>query len=318
MLALVATGCQSLPFSPVAEPRPSVLAAPSTSPRPQGRPPTPVPVAATAVDPVSADLAALYARIESDRRARGLMRTDDGSRDVPLSAVRLVQIWTEVALRDEHQGIDLARRGGAVPLRRWEAPVVLRLEFGPSVPAAVQAGDRRAVADLVGQIAAATRHPVRLAGVTEGRGNFHVLVLSEAERRAIAPRLRVLVPGIDEGTLRLVADLPREVFCMALAFARGGGWAYTDAIAIVRAEHSDLTRLACYHEEIAQGMGLAADSPRARPSVFNDDQEFALLTVLDLALLRLHYDPRLRPGLREAEALPIAAAIAEELAAGER
>ena len=46
---------------------------------------------------------------------------------------------------------------------------------------------------------------------------------------------------------------------------------------LIRAEHPPLTRLSCVHEEMAQAMGLPNDSPDARPSLFNDDLEFALL-----------------------------------------
>lgn len=310
---LTLAGCGASPFAAITGTgaRPE---APATAPRPMRRPAA---VTAQPVDPASADLAAFYARVETDRRARGLMRTDDGSRDVPISAGRVTQIWTEVALHDEYLGVGRTLPGGASVLRRWEAPVVYRLEFGESVPPAVRAADRERVQTLVTRMSAAARHPMRLAPEGSGIGNFHVLVLSEAERHAIGPRLQALVPGIDAAAVRLVTDMPRETFCLALAFARGGGAVYTEAVAIVRAEHPDLTRLSCYHEELSQGLGLAADSPRARPSVFNDDQEFALLTALDLLLLRLHYDPRLRPGWTEREARPIAYVIASELAAGE-
>ena len=76
-------------------------------------------------------------------------------------------------------------------------------------------------------------------------------------------------------------------------------------------------RLACIHEEMAQGLGLANDSPRARPSIFNDDEEFALLTTHDEMLLRMLYDDRLRSGMGAAEAAPIARQIARELLGGE-
>jgi hypothetical protein len=59
---------------------------------------------------------------------------------------------------------------------------------------------------------------------------------------------------------------------------KGNSGAYTRAVAVVRAEHPDLLRQSCIHEEIAQGLGLPNDSPAARPSIFNDDEEFALLT----------------------------------------
>lgn len=256
------------------------------------------------------ELALFYARIEAERRARGLMRTDDGRRDGPVSASRLAAIWTEVALRDE-------ATGAALPLRRFERPVRIGVAFGASVPAATRSADRARLAALAATLSRATGRPVTLLPEGGAGANFHVLVLAEDERRAIGPRLAELVPGIDAATIRLVEDLPRETFCLALSFARGGGAELTEAVAIVRAEHPDLTRLACYHEEIAQGLGLSADSPRARPSVFNDDQEFALLTHLDLLLLRLHHDPRLRPGMTERELAPLVLAIASELAAGE-
>lgn len=310
--ALGLAGCSSPPFSAIA----GLGARQAETAAPPSRPP-PRPAQPRAADPVSADLAAYYARIESERRARGLMRTDDGSSDIPVSAARLAQIWTEVALHDEYLGTNRSQRGGPSVLRRWETPVVYRLEFGASVPAATRGADRARVESLVTRLSEAARHPMRLLPVGTPGGNFHVLVLSEAERREIGPRLRALIPGIDEAAVRLVTDMPRETFCLALAFARGGGAVYTEAVAVIRAEHPDLTRLACYHEELAQGLGLAADSPRARPSVFNDDQEFALLTALDLLLLRLHYDPRLRAGWSEREALSHVYAIASELAAGE-
>lgn len=292
----------------------------TVEPAPVAVAPPVAPRAAPAAPPPADELSAYYRRIEAERRARGLMRTDAGLDAMALSAGRLADIYTEIALRDEYlwtaQG--LVSQTSAARLRRWEEPVRFRLEFGPSVPPAVRAADHAEVAALVNRMSSAARHPMRLLplGTAEG-GNFHVLVLSEAERRAIAPRLRALVPGIDPAAVRLVTNMPRETFCMVLAFSRRDDDTYSDAIAIIRAEHPDLTRLACYHEELAQGLGLANDSVLARPSVFNDNQEFAFLTALDLLLLRLHYDPRLAPGMSEAEARPIVLRIAAELVGGE-
>ena len=79
----------------------------------------------------------------------------------------------------------------------------------------------------------------------------------------------------------------------------------------------DLLRLSCIHEEIAQGLGLSNDSPAARPSVFNDDEEFGLLTTHDEFLLRILYDPRMRPGMNEIEAREQAELIASELMGGQ-
>ena len=76
-------------------------------------------------------------------------------------------------------------------------------------------------------------------------------------------------------------------------------------------------RLSCIHEEIAQGLGLANDSPTARPSIFNDDEEFALLTTQDELMLKILYNPALRPGMTESEARPIVESLAARLLGGD-
>ena len=91
---------------------------------------------------------------------------------------------------------------------------------------------------------------------------------------------------------------------------------YQQAIVVIRAEHPDLLRLSCIHEEIAQGLGLPNDSPRARPSIFNDDEEFALLTRMDEDMLRILYNPALRPGMTEAEARAIVFELAARITGG--
>jgi hypothetical protein len=99
------------------------------------------------------------------------------------------------------------------------------------------------------------------------------------------------------------------------AYSQNAEQRYARAIALIRAELPPLLRRSCLHEELAQGMGLANDSPAARPSIFNDDEEFAELTRHDELLLQILYDPRLAPGMTEAEALPIVRVIAAELLA---
>jgi hypothetical protein len=81
----------------------------------------------------------------------------------------------------------------------------------------------------------------------------------------------------------------------------------------IGAEADGLLRRACLHEEIAQSLGLTNDSPDARPSIFNDDQEFALLTLHDELLMRALYDPRLATGMEAEEAMPIVRDVLSEL-----
>ena len=70
---------------------------------------------------------------------------------------------------------------------------------------------------------------------------------------------------------------------------------------------------ACIEEELAQGLGLANDSPYARPSIFNDDDEFATLTSMDAVMLQILYNPRLLPGMTLDQARPFLYEISELL-----
>ena len=300
LTALAASGCTSLG---VGDPRPVPQAAPAR------------PAEVLPVDPLSADLRAYYEEIEERRVEGRLMRTDDGSEDVTLTPARLAETYIDIALHEEHASSG-RRSGRASLLRRWEAPVRYSLEFGASSGRQMRVDDYRRVRRLASQLATATGHSVSVTPLGQTDGNFHVLVLSESERRGAGDRLRALIPGIDDGAVRLITDMPRDTFCIALAFSRDGSARYTEAVAVIRAEHPDLTREACYHEELAQGLGLASDSDRARPSIFNDDQQFAFLTAMDLLMLQIHYDPRLQPGMTEREARPVVFTIASELVAG--
>jgi hypothetical protein len=247
--------------------------------------------------------------------AQGLLRTDPAPRDLPYSVRDLEDIFVRVGLRDEYtlSRTSVTQQERPAPLRRWAAPVRMGLEFGAAVPDAQKATDTALVRNIAARLSAATGHPVSLGGAP----NFHILVLTESERRAAGPRLQALLPGLDALSEQIVTQMPLSVSCLVLAFARDGGSTYTDALAVVRAELPDLSRSACYHEELAQGMGLSNDSPRARPSLFNDSKEFAVLTRLDEALLALLYDPRLRPGMTEIQARPLIRTIASGLMGGE-
>ena len=288
--------------APVAVPAVKPRTAPGASPKPPVR---------TGLD---ASLVGYYARQEQKLLSQGLLRRDGGGPDTPFDAAALTRSFISIALYDEYSegaGGRLVQGATRSRLRRWEQPVRLGLTFGGGVPDAVRQRDRIAIAQYAERLARVTGHPVELTDAD--KANFHVLVLGEDERRAAGPLIRSLVPRVSAGSVAAATNLPTDIYCLALAFSEPGAYTYTSALAVVRAEHPDLTRLSCYHEEIAQGLGLANDSPTARPSIFNDDEEFALLTAHDELLLRMLYDPRLRPGMTPAEAAPTVRLIAGEL-----
>jgi hypothetical protein len=286
---------------------------------PKARPPDlvkpPEPVAKPSAR--SEELRTYYARVQADLKAQGLMRQDGGGIDTPYTARQLAENFERIALYDEY-----ARGGGlrAVAdapshLRRWVVPVRIGVEFGETVPADLREEDRQYVSSYAARLARLTGHSVTMA--RGGGANFHVLVMGEDDRPEALRRIRQLVPSISEASLDIFRTLPRSIHCLVVAFSGGSNdYEYRRAIAFVRAEHPDLMRQSCYHEEMAQGLGLANDSPHARPSIFNDDDEFALLTTHDEMLLKMLYDPSLRPGMTPDEARPIVSEIAGALAGG--
>jgi hypothetical protein len=190
----------------------------------------------------------------------------------------------------------------------------MAMTFGSMVPPAMRARDSAALQKYAARLSRASRHPISVT--SPANANFNILVLYEDERRAIGPLLEELVPGISNLAVNTIQTMPRDTFCLVFAFSRDADPAYLQAVAVIRAEHPNLLRLSCLHEEVAQGLGLANDSPMARPSIFNDDEEFALLTTQDEYMLRMLYDRRLRSGMSEQEARPIVNQIAVELKGG--
>jgi len=304
----------------------ALLLAACTTPVPPGagqqtgmaRPPE-KPAARVDAEPseASKSLSLYYSQLQADLLAQGLLRTDGGGRDTPFGARELARNFELIAFFDEYErGAGLrASSGRPVPLRRWTQPVRVNVEFGPSVPAKQRRQDQQTVTDFANRLARATGHPVGMGAI---QPNVHVLFYSEDDRDLLPQRARQLVPGISAGALSVFTNLPRQIHCFVMAFSGGGSetHVYRQAIMVIRTEHPDLLRDSCVHEEMAQAMGLANDTPRARPSIFNDDDEFALLTRHDELLLKMLYDPRLRPGMTLDQARPIIAQMAEELMGG--
>jgi hypothetical protein len=302
-LAVVA-GCTAL----------SPRATPSPQQRPPGIVPGKPPVARALPSDRSLELASYYGRLQSDLLTRGLLRTDGGGPDTPFTADDLVDNFIEIAFFDEYgrPGVFSRRsRGGSGALTRWTEPVRLSVEFGPTIPSDIRDRDRSEVNRFAGRLARVTKHPISVAAQN---ANFTVFVAGEDDRPFIQRRLKELIPGISDNELALFENLPRSFYCLVAAVpGQGTPNTYARAVALVRAEHPDLVRKSCLHEEISQGLGLPNDSPDARPSIFNDDDEFAFLTSHDELLLRMLYDSRLKPGMTADEARPIARTIATEL-----
>lgn len=290
---------------------------PVIAPPPEAPIETPVPITPVIAPPAVQDdaLRIYYKRLENDLLNRGLLRTDGGGPDTPFTDTQLTRNFVRIALFDEYisDANGLRAKPTESKLRRWEQPVRMSVQFGNSTGAEQRAKDRAEVTNFAQRLSRITGLPITQ---TDNDPNYFVLFLSENDRLESEDRLRQMVPGIAQSSVRAILALPRDQLCIVVAFSEPGRSEYTKAVAVIRDEHPDLLRKSCIHEELAQGLGLANDSPAARPSIFNDDEEFGLLTSHDELLLKMLYDRRFSSGMDAAQAGPIAQTIATELTGG--
>jgi hypothetical protein len=280
--------------------------------RPVDKTPAPVIQVAQATSERSAAMRSNLRSLQSSQLTSGLLRQDGGGPDTPFSSDMFVRNFQQITFFDEYSSVGQPQ-GVAGNLRRWAQPIRFAVEFGASVPLSQQRKDRADVGQFAKRLATATGHPITLGGTA----NFYVLFVGEDDRADVIDQMIGRLPGVGKTNLSSLRNLSDDIYCAVAAYSSGANSdVYTAAVAVIRSENPDLLRLSCIHEELAQGLGLANDSPDARPSIFNDDDEFALLTNHDELLLKMLYDPRLKPGMSLTEATPIIRTITTELLSG--
>lgn len=295
-LAVLAAACAPKAPAPVPPPAPVVV--------------VPEPSAA------SQTLAAHYAQVQQTLLDDGLLRTDGGGPDTPFTDTMLARAFLSIAFQEEYAGGEITAQShpGAVPLQRWAGPVRMRLDIGASVPGPEAASLRATVASYLGRLSRLTGLQIAL---DDRAPNFWLHIGRLEERAALGPAITAEIPGLTPGQLASATSLPEGTFCQVLSQSDDTTQTYQRAVAVIPAEHPALLLQACLHEEIAQALGLPNDSNLARPSIFNDDQEFALLTRMDEDMLRILYDPALRPGMTAETARPMVETLATRLLDGQ-
>lgn len=266
--------------------------------------------------PDSQTLRAFYAASEQQLEASGRMRREIAPVDAPFTDEDLIRDFARIALFNEYTDVNGRYVHAEQPalLRRWESPVRVAVMTGPSETVEESARDRSNVAAFVSRLTQITGHDVAMAQSTDA--NFLMLFMTDAERLAFAQELPKIYPGFAPAVLTAMRSV--QDFCITFSFwDKAEPSAYSAVIIQIPAEHPPFTKLSCVQEEMAQAMGLPNDSPDARPSLFNDNKEFALLTEHDAILLRMLYDPRLKPGMSAAEVMPLLPAIAADARAAE-
>lgn len=261
------------------------------------------------------DLQRVYAAAEANMRDLGKMRTEYSPKDAPFTYGDLVQNFSQIALQNEYTISDgrFVEGRSQTFLRRWEGPVRVGTIFGNSTSDDEARLNNIEVSKYTRRLARLTNLDMRTTSAKSA--NFLVLFLNEEEQKQFADTLPSLLSAISPAVVDAFRNSPRNIFCAAFAFTKPGQkGVYGNVLILVKSEHSDFMRKSCVHEEMAQAMGLTNDSLDARPSIFNDDEEFAFLTRHDEILLRMLYDRRLKAGMENYEVVPLLPAIARDAA----
>ena len=103
----------------------------------------------------------------------------------------------------------------------------------------------------------------------------------------------------------------RDGMCLA-SFRVGPKGAIVRAVAMIPVDRArgKGNLVGCVVEELTHMMGLSNDTEKPLPTIFHHGTLRSFLTGLDYLLLKMLYDPRVKPGMKEADLRPLLQQIA--------
>lgn len=202
-------------------------------------------------------------------------------------------------------GTDGAPRPRGDHLAKWEIPIEVALIGGDGYGAATR--------EHLSELARLTGLEIREAVPAEA----NLLIIFAKDPFAAARQHRGLYvhrisnpPSFDA----LLARMEQSATCFGLLW---GGWpsgrSIDFSVVFIRTGRGERTVRGCLVQETTQVLGLLHDLDPAADSVFSDSGRQIGLTDRDRLLLRLLYDPRLKPGMAWAEAEPLVRAALHNL-----
>ena len=207
----------------------------------------------------------------------------------------LVDSFVELTLKNSYS----TRRN---PVRKWITPVRYFIVH--------QVGDEELHRELVD---AHFRHLAAITGLdiqpaaSRAAANFQVVLTSEDRLESELPR------HFGSGLARQNEMLFRHSLCVAsFATERRGGIVRAMALIPVDAARARADLASCVVEELTHAMGIGNDTLQPLPSIFSRQSKLAFLSGLDYLVLKMLYDPRIKPGMSEKAARPVLKAIAAE------
>lgn len=236
--------------------------------------------------------------------AKGKLKTERAPIEAPYSNENLIRAFREIMFFDEFIRDEDSYRSGRAErlLEKRTGPVHYSL-WGQGVTER----DRADLTDIATRVQRATG----LTLIETARSSdIEVLMLNREERLSLAMKVRLA------GALAMANDLENDLeglVCAAYYFESEDAPELVDYTIIIPDELSGILRKSCIEEEFGQAFGPSADYDGARPSIFNDDEEYAFFTEHDAWLFRILYDPRLKDGMDLETAMPIVRQIVGEL-----
>jgi hypothetical protein len=250
-----------------------------------------------------------YAELTRYAQELGALRTERAPVDAPYTNADLARNFERIVFYSEFT----LRDGALVPeeqetsLTKWREPIRYQI-----VGDAVTEADIETYAALSRRLSRVTGLEIR-AATAEEEDNLLILILSREGRLEAADFLEEIAGDTSRGLIFRLREDNYSIPCAATVGAGPDDKAIAQGLILIKAETSGLLRESCAHEEFAQALGPGNDFGGARPSIFNDDGEFALLTEHDEYILRVLYDRRLQPGMTRDEAMPLARRIIADL-----
>ena len=189
-------------------------------------------------------------------------------------------------------------------LRKWVDPIRLFLD--------IRAGDRKLIEFAVKQ------HVQHLAGitgydiaVTSDKSAANVVVVFDRASALGEVGADYFPPNFD------IKQVMQTNLCIG-QYQSNDRYEIVRAIVVIPIDRVMARgRLeACVVEEITQILGLPNDSDDVTPSVFNDHSRDIELSAQDIELVKLLFNPRLRPGMPRADVLASVRAILDETGIG--
>lgn len=171
-------------------------------------------------------------------------------------------------------------------LRKWQQPIFFSFQHD----VADKTLHEQLSTTHLQQLSAITGHSI-LPATDSAAANLQIIFTNESR-----------LPGYLRDDMQLnpnlVHQLSRDSVCIAhFSINRRGEIHRAQVIIPVDRARAHAKLLACIVEELTQIMGLPNDDVAVFPSIFNDRSHDNFLSGLDYVLLKLLYQPALKPGM---------------------